>query len=183
VEEITGLQSRWNGIVHVVDSLSAEMLGGRPFNAKKEWSCSISVIDAIASQDIRWRSLIHEVLHSVSVGNRESSYREFRGWEEGVVEWLQRCYRPDILHRSGVSVPAAIFSEAETRWIYAPAIEALRRLAAQLQDVSELEFFETLLKTPLQDRLSFVQLWGRRGSGDPAEFLRVFTEASGILRR
>lgn len=183
VEEITGLPSRWNGRLNVVSSLEADFQASRPFSAKKEWNCDISLVDLLASKDERWRSLLHEALHSVSVGHREQDYRQFRGWEEGVVEWLQRRYRPGILNRMGVSIPAETFVGAEVAWLFNPAIEALQRIAAQLPIASELAFFEILLRTPLKDRLAFVQAWGVREAQDPKQFMRVLAASSSVLRK
>ncbi|HZP80311.1 MAG TPA: hypothetical protein VFB21_01615 [Chthonomonadaceae bacterium] len=183
VEEITGLPSRWSGRLNVVSSQEADLQANRPFSAKKEWNCHISIVDVLVNKDERWRSLIHEALHSVSVGHQEQDYRQFRGWEEGVVEWLQRRYRPDILNRLGLSIPEETFARAEATWLFNPAIEALQRIAAQLPMASELAFFETLLKTPLKDRLAFVQAWGMREAQDPKQFMRVLAASSGVLRR
>ena len=36
VEEITGLRSRWNGTVHVLDAQSAVLFSGKPFFARKD---------------------------------------------------------------------------------------------------------------------------------------------------
>src|SRR5262245_59097958 len=107
VEELTGLKSRWSGEVLLADR-SDQMFERRPFLAKKEWSCHLKIADFVAQQDWRWRTLIHEALHSISVGIRYQDYETLTGWEEGVVEWLQRCYRPEILRRLNIHVPEAV---------------------------------------------------------------------------
>ena len=183
VEQRTGLSSRWNGEVVVVDSISALLLSRKPFLAKKEWSCRITRLEQIASSDLRWRSLIHEALHSVSAGNREADYVAFIGWEEGVVESLQRLYRPELLKEIGVSIPETVFTEAEQNWAFEPFIVALRRLHAELPNVSEQVFMEMLLKTPLYRRSAEVLAWGKRDAADPAAFVRVFAQVSSVLRR
>lgn len=183
VELRTGLRSRWNGEAAVIDSVSALMLSRTPFLAKKEWSCRITVLDQIVGSELRWRSLLHEVLHSISAGNREADYSTFIGWEEGVVESLQRLYRPELLKEIGVDVAEAVFAETEQNWVYEPFITALRRLNAELPNVSEQEFMETLLRTPLAQRSAEVLTWGKRDAADPAAFVRVFAQVSGQLRR
>lgn len=183
VEQRTGLTSRWRGEVMIVDSVSALMLSRKPFLAKKEWNCRITLLDRIAGSDLRWRSLIHEALHSVSAGCREADYNTFIGWEEGVVEALQRLYRPGLLTEIGVAVSESLFTEAEQNWIYEPQIAALRRLHAELPNVSEQAFMETLLRTPLSHRSAKVLAWGKREAAEPAAFVRVFAQVSSLLRR
>ena len=60
VEELTGLPSRWNGTVEIVPLTD--------FFGKKLFSCSIQIADTAAASEARWRTLIHELLHSVSAG-------------------------------------------------------------------------------------------------------------------
>jgi len=182
VENRTGLRSRWNGQLNVVDQATADFLSHQRFNAKKEWSCGITVVEGITEDDRRWRTLIHEALHSVSVGLTESDYSRYRGWEEGIVEWLQRCYRPDVLRSLHVRISEAFFVELEKDWLYEPYIDALERIAGQIAEVPAQMFFEKLLQTPLKERAAFVLSWGLKEAVDAAKFKRVFAEASGKLR-
>lgn len=94
VEEVTGLRSRWNGTVRIIDVATAALTSQTPFFAKKEWSCGITLVETTLNSERRWRSLLHEALHSVSVGLTKDSYDLFAPWEEAVVETLQRTYRP-----------------------------------------------------------------------------------------
>ena len=99
VEEATGLPSRWNGGLLILEdgtdeARTAQMLARVPYLAKKERSCSITVVESILQDDQRWRTLLHEGLHSVSVGLMRDSYDRFAPWEEAVAESLQRLYRP-----------------------------------------------------------------------------------------
>lgn len=66
---------------------------------EKRWGCDILFHADLTNNPLRWRTLLHEVLHSVSAGMTEQDYRRFRGWEEGVVEWLQRRWRPNCCNR------------------------------------------------------------------------------------
>ena len=68
---------------------------------------------ALAGQDERWMTLLHEVLHSVSVGFARDDYGQGPGWEEGVVEQMQRLLRPQALARLSASVPQAVLAEAD----------------------------------------------------------------------
>ena len=99
VEEATGLPSRWNGGLLILEdgtdeARTAQMLARVPYLAKKERSCSITVVESILQDDQRWQTLLHEGLHSVSVGLMRDSYDRFAPWEEAVAESLQRLYRP-----------------------------------------------------------------------------------------
>lgn len=174
VEEWTGLTSRWQGTVTLFDDIS--MRRGQGALAEKAWSCEIRLAQALALSPLRWRTLIHEMLHSVSVGTNEEAYKRFIGWEEAVVEQLQRLLRPRILTRLAVSVPEALFVEVERHWrynVYIEAMESLRQSLAQ----DDLSFYLELLQIPLADRLSHTYF--RSGT---REYRRLFAAASGKLR-
>ena len=130
----------------------------------------------LADSPLRWRTLLHEVLHSVSAGMGEQDYRRFRGWEEGVVEWLQRQWRPGMLHRIGASVPEEAFAAVERLWPLNGYLEALEAL----QEASGLDvdlFYRSLLRTPLAQRPAAVYAWG----SSPG-FLSLFAQTIGKLR-
>lgn len=186
VEEFIGLPSRWNGGVLILADASGEaktvgMLSRVPFLAKKEWSCGITVMESVLSNDRRWRTLLHEALHSVSVGLTEPDYRKMRLWEEAVVECLQRLYRPLVFERLGLDIPQAHYAAQEAIWHYNPAVEALERIIAERPDAPPREFLEQMLRTPLPDRPAFVFEWGRQAD-DFEHFKRVYAAASGMLR-
>lgn len=186
VEELTGLPSRWNGGVLILADASGEattvgMLSRVPFLAKKEWSCGITVMESVLSDDRRWRTLLHEALHSVSVGLTEPDYRRLRPWEESVVESLQRLYRPALFNSLGLDIPAEWYAAQEAIWPYNPAVEALSRILAERPDVPAQEFLEQMLRTPLPNRPAFVFEWGRQAN-DFEHFKRVYAAASGMLR-
>lgn len=186
VEELTGLPSRWNGGVLILADASSEartvgMLTHVPYLAKKEWSCGITVVESVLSDDRRWRTLLHEALHSVSVGLTEPDYRRLRLWEEAVVECLQRLYRPLVFERLGLDIPQARYAAQESIWPYNQAVEALERIFAERPDVPPREFLEQMLRTPLPDRPAFVFEWGRQAD-DFEHFKRVYAAASGMLR-
>lgn len=180
IEETTGLRSRWNGGVRVVDSDTAALLSPVPFLAKKDWGCGITLLETTTGAG-RWRSLLHEALHSVSVGLTEPDYRRLRLWEEAVVETLQRMYRPALLRHLGLDIAESRFAIVEATWPYNRAMEALGRIAAERPEVPAREFLEQILRTPLPDRPAFAFAWGRQAA-DFAQFKRVYAAASGILR-
>lgn len=99
VEVATGLPSRWNGSLLVLaegtdEAWTAQALPRVSSLAKKEWNCSITVAESVLQDNRRWRTLLHESLHSVSVDLTEPECQRFALWEEAVVESLQRLYRP-----------------------------------------------------------------------------------------
>lgn len=180
-EAMTGLRSRWNGFVQVVDADTAALMFPVPFFAKKDWNCGITVLQSLLSSDGRWRSLLHEALHSVSVGLTEGSYNQFAPWEEAVVESLQRLYRPFLLQQIGVNADESRFAATESAWRFNPAVDALRRIASERPEVPAQTFLEEMLRMPLPDRPAFAFEWGR-GAADFAHFKRVYAAASGLLR-
>lgn len=183
VEQLTGLRSRWNGSVITLGAATAAVLAREPFFARKDWSCAITVLDPVTTVPGRWRTLIHEALHSVSAGLTAQSYTQFSLWEEAVVENLQRLYRPAILRSLGVDAPEALFQAEEGNWRFNTALEAMLQIGAALAEtgMSQTEFLERLLRTPLADRKATALLWGRQ-TADFARFKRVYAEASGHLR-
>ncbi len=123
----------------------------------------------------------HQTLHSVSVGLIPHEYQNHLGWEEAVVEGLQRHWRPAILARLGVPADEATFAETEVAWVYEYYLTALRQIAAEIAAVvPEPQFFLALLKTPLKDRKAHALAWGRR-SPDWERFKRIYAAASGVL--
>ncbi len=186
VEEVTGLPSRWNGGLLILEdgmgeARTAQMLARVPYLAKKEWSCAITVLASVLQDDQRWRTLLHEGLHSVSVGLTQENYNRFAPWEEAVVEGLQRLYRPFLFARLGLSVPESRFSGLEATWPYNHAIAALGRIVAERPEVPARDFLEGMLRTPLPDRPAFAFEWGRQAA-DFVHFKRVYAAASGVLR-
>ena len=181
VEETTGLRSRWNGSIRMVDADTAALMSAVPFFAKKDWGCGITVLQSILSGDGRWRSLLREVLHSVSVGLTQESYDRFAPWEEAIVEDLQRLYRPALLARLNIDAVESRAAAPESAWRFNRALDALLRIAAERPDVPTQEFLEEMLRTPLPNRPAFAFEWGRQ-SADFGRFKRVYAAASGLLR-
>lgn len=80
VSALTGLPTRWSGMV--------ELVADAGFKGKKRFACDVQLNAALASEDARWTTLIHESLHAVSAGYSLLDYQDLPGWEEGVVERL-----------------------------------------------------------------------------------------------
>ncbi len=143
ISALTGLPTRWSGVVELVETLE--------FKGKKRHTCSIQLAVALVAQEARWTTLIHECLHAVSMGYSLNAYQSVPGWEEGVVEQLQRMLRNDILTRIGVVISKTVLTalDADHRYnVYIRALEAVR----SSRGISETQFYLSLLATPLMDR-------------------------------
>lgn len=143
--ELTGLSSRWSGRVELVPDAE--------FKGRKRQMCDIQIDAALAAQDERWPTLIHESLHSISAGYSGTDFRTMPGWEEGVVEYLQRRFCPIIFNRLGIA--SADFASREERHEYNKYIDQLQLLRQALND-EELPFFLDLLRIPIGKRPAFV---------------------------
>ncbi len=175
--ELTGLPSRWNGQV--------ELGQEEWFRGKKLFSCGIVIQAQLVSLEIRWRTLIHESLHSRSAGYNSADYNTLIGWEEGVVEQTQRLLRPKVLARIGVQVEEAVFREVEADHVYNRYIDALEDLRRGLNVAEEQQtgFYVDLLSTPIRDRAALIySLSSRLAGADRRRFLSIFSAASDRLR-
>ena len=176
VERLTGLRSRWSGSVVLMNSREIMAMRGQPVLAEKRWSCDILLNTALMSSPTRWRTYIHEMLHSVSIGLNEQDLRRMRGWEEGVVEQMQRLLRPRILTDVGIVVPEEVFAAVDHAWTLNGFVEALETLRSALEREAD-AFYLELLRTPLRERLSYML------AQDPTpEFKRLFARSLGKLR-
>ena len=59
-----------------------------------------------------------------------SDYQEIRGWEEGVVEHLQRLLRPTVLARMQITVPEEVFRLVEDARLFQFLSGSTGRIAA-----------------------------------------------------
>lgn len=144
LEDILGRPSRWNGKAYLARSLS--------FGGAAHYDGSISISEyADADPDLRWRTMIHEALHTFSPQYSHPQYIATRGWEEGVVEQMQRLLRSQVLAALQVSVHEMALAEAEANHSYNVYITALEDLRDRLGD-SPMSFYRLLLATPLPER-------------------------------
>lgn len=149
LETILGRQSRWNGTVYLARTLS--------FGGAAHYDGSLSLSEGVnADPDLRWRTMIHEALHTFSPPYSRLEYGVARGWEEGVVEQMQRLLRPQILINLKINVHEDVLSEAEASHPYNVYITSLEDLRRHLGDIP-LNFYRSLLATPLPERA--LMLW------------------------
>lgn len=176
--ELTGLPSQWSGHVELVPNAE--------FKGQKRAMCDIQIEAALADQDERWPTLIHEALHSISAGYNSNDFRDFRGWEEGVVEQLQRLYRPTILRRMGVELEEAIFYPDEQEHQFNSYIAALESLRTFVDNPfsEEFDFYRDLLSLPIKERLGSVVRNGLYlDHPQRVIFIAAYSQASAILTR
>jgi hypothetical protein len=175
LSELTGLSSRWNGEVEL--SQDARILGRKPF------SCRIVLSMRLVNQPTRWRTLIHEALHSFSAGYNMTDYQAFLGWEEGVVEQTQRLLRPAVLTRLGLQIDDAVFAPIEISYSFNKYIQAIERMRSALKNEDELSFYLRLLATEIKRRHNFVFGIGNRlPAQERAAFVVIFSAANSVLK-
>jgi len=127
--------------------------------------CDIRIAAHVWNHPVfRWRTLIHEALHKFSPPFTRREYEQFEGWEEGVVEQLQRLLRRGALDKIGVAagVPedALAGAEADHRYnVYIAALESLRALWGEEPEW----FYRRLLEIP-----------------QPLRFARLMSEADAL---
>lgn len=170
----TGLPTRWSGVVELVPEAD--------FKGKKRFTCDIQIDAALADQEVRWRTLIPECLHAHSAGYVRPDFLRFPGWEEGVVERLQRIFRPAILASLNVSVSEEVFSPPEASHAYNAYIEALENIRTMLA-IPEVQFYQDLLATPIGTRpASILNLMRRLPVARQHEAIAIFSSANAILK-
>lgn len=177
LSELIDRSSRWGGALELTESLftsGVAHMDGR-----------IEITRAVWRQpQYRWRTVIHEALHLYSPPYTSHEYAAAHGWEEGVVEQMQRLLRQDVLREIGVTMAEDAFAERDAAHEYNHYIRALESLRQPLK-MSSLDFFGRLLATPLPNRLITV-----RDAGDllpeqeeRAAFRRLLLLAQGKLGR
>ena len=139
----TGLPTRWSGVVELVPDAD--------FKGKKRFTCDIQINADLASQEVRWLTLIHESLHAHSAGYNGTDYRLNRGWEEGIVEQLQRLLRPSLFPVLGVNLTDVELREADRQHPFSDRVEALEAIRRCLPVLS-LPFYLHLLSVPISGR-------------------------------
>lgn len=145
LSELLGRPSRWTGSLELTDSLFSSgvaHLDGR-----------IEITRAVWHQPTyRWRTVVHEALHLCSPPYTSHEYSLSRGWEEGVVEQMQRLLRQEVFRRMGIAMAEDAFAERDAAHEYNDYIRSLESLRQPLK-MSPLDFYAWLLATPLSSRL------------------------------
>jgi hypothetical protein len=175
-ELLPGLPSNWNGQLTLADGRANGFLG------KKLFSCGIEIDAALATDPLRWRTLMHEMLHAHSVGYRKTDFDDNMGWEEGVVEQMQRLLRPTILAKVSVPIDEELLRRADASHLYNPYIEHLEKLREGLGVEDATVFYRELLGVPIKERAVHVAARGRFSPLGYAAFIRLFSETDSRLK-
>ena len=121
-------------------------------------------------------------MHTVSAGYSRDDYQDFQGWEEGVVELLQRLFRARILSRLQIEVDEELFQSVDEGHAYNNFIAALEQLRVRVGKTQE-EFYLLLLHTPLCDRSALLLTLGSHLQGsERRQFIMEFSAANAALR-
>lgn len=165
-----------------------ELVQDADFKGKKRFACDIQIDADVARRDTRWSTLIHEIFHSLSAGYVATDFRLYRGWEEGVVEQLQRLFRPAVLTRLQVPIRTDIFDAEQAAHPFNPYIQALEsiRNVVVSNDTSEThqDFYLDLLATPIRDRFSSALRRAFTLSGEEQiAFIATLSSANSVLTR
>lgn len=132
---------------------------------------------------MRWRTEIHEALHGFSAGLSQASYAELRGWEEGVVEQLQRMLRPSILRSMNMVIPEDLFVNVEKHHYYnrfVSALEAMRQELNELPEAFHLRLLAVSLTADFEQQRD--QLWQTLDNLMAARQLMQVKQARRLLR-
>lgn len=144
LEDILGRPSRWNGNLALERELS--------YSGMAHYDGSITISELVcADPNLRWRTLIHEALHTFSPQYTRHEFLMARGWEEGVVEQMQRLLRPQVMAALGVEVDEAELATVEASHSYNVFITLLEDLRQRLGD-TPFSFYRMLLASPLLER-------------------------------
>lgn len=178
ISEFTELPSNWNGNVEL--HYEPGWRGMKPFR------CDIRLDIDRQKLDARWRTHLHEVLHAHSAGYLRAAFDDYPGWEEGVVEKLQRLLRPRVVAHLGLELSETVFAQEDAEHDYNPYVEALDKLYRflQLPHESETDFYVGLLSTPISQRIAWTITRGRKlPPEEGSAFFRAFATANATLRR
>lgn len=157
---------------------------------QKELADIIAVLTELTGLPSRWSGrveLVQEALHSISVGYNSNDFRQYRRWEEGVVEQLQRMFRPTILGSLGNALANDVFYAEEEAHAFNGYIAALESLRLMLREDASAdakqEFYMDLLALPIAGRpdsllrVSFSLEQPQRGI-----FISAFSRANSVLK-
>src|SRR5262249_31165515 len=118
--------------------------------------------------------------HQISQPERET-YRNFQGWEEGIVEQLQRMLRGPVVVKLGATLDEPANLAIDSEHGYNGYIEALEELRGAL-DEPQAVFYRRLLGVQLGERPGLVRRQLAPAQGRPDRVL-LFMRAHGRLCR
>jgi hypothetical protein len=144
IVESTGLPTHWTGTVLV------RGLEFGPAGQKHGW-CGISIReDVLLQPELRWSTMIHEGLHSVSAAVSSARLDPInQRWEEAIAEQTQRLLRAELLGPLEIELDEEALRSRDATHRYNTHIRALER-QRHTEGRDEREFYLELLgSTPL----------------------------------
>ena len=129
--------------------------------------------------------MIHEAFHPFLAGYVRDDYQVFQGWEESVVEQLQRIFRGRVLRRLSVTANPQIFEGLDEEHGYNKFIAALEVIRAAMNIAPEQSetFYLDLLSTPIKERMGNITGYGfLLPNAEKAKFFALVSAASATLR-
>ncbi len=169
------LVSRWNGRI--------EELVGQDDAAVIRRDGTIEVAARRLNDPDRWRTYLHELVHAHSPLSGQTDMEENLGWEEGVVEHLQRIIRPTVL-QGRMDVDEAAIRATEPVWPYRPYIAAFDKLQRDLgvTDADAGRWYAQLLQKPVEGRRQFLAISVLRSPGR-LKLMEAIGSANTVLRK
>ena len=149
LKPLLGLESNWSGV--------AGWTTEPGINGRKQYGCSIEIHESLRNTDSRWRVMLHEMLHAYSVGLNRTAFLQYKGYEEGVVEELQRLLRREVFAQLQVSVDESGLLEGDRSHQYNPYITELEKLRGYFETTDAITFYRNLLEEPLANRGSYLR--------------------------
>lgn len=174
IERLTQLPSQWNQKVEVISERN-RAVGGKTFG------CLIRLRADMVNTEHGWLTLIHEAFHSFSTERSPDASLSYPGYEEGVVEQLQRLFRQEILDALSVSLSPDTFVDRDTNCAYTVYTDALEAMREALSQDSK-AFYVSLLSTPLEQRWALLRKQAQQSaSWSRRDFRRHWREWERVL--
>lgn len=140
--ELSGLPSAWNGQARITFSGAGAVF---------EWDGSLSVraeLVKLLTEAEKFRVLLHEMGHAISVEADKAAFARFGPLEEGVAEMWARLFGPQVARKLGKAWKTADWIEMNGYPEFAVPLERLRGLVGE----KPREFYRGLIGTGLAKR-------------------------------
>jgi hypothetical protein len=144
VESETGRKSRWSGVVNIG-------VGANHAQAVFDTKYDIGIVPALVRRKARWRTLIHELVHSLSQPVTQEEIRSLKGWEEGPVEIIQRRIRAAVMAKHGAAYDEEHIRKVEGFWPFNAYVEAIEAICTTAGE-DPFRFSLELLSLPVSQR-------------------------------
>lgn len=150
IVDLTGLPTRWRGVV---------IVRGAEFGhaGQKHGWCGISLReDVLPVPELRWTTMIHEGLHSVSAAFSSGRLDPTNArWEEAIVEQTQRLLRTELLQAVELQLNEERLTILDNLHLYNRYIQALEVLRGT-EGRSARDFYLELLASTAAGRARLI---------------------------